>query len=194
MSSRTIIIGGARGAGKGLYVSMLQAMFPQLRRIVSHTTRRPRPGEVNGTHYWFVFPEAFDAIQNSNGFLYARDIGSEQRSGISRHEVFQDGDGILDITGPVAKKLRDRIEKLRAGSTLTIYVHAPPALRAKRMRARDPGTTNTIVEQMLTDDPDSGDIRDFEDFDIIIFNHGTTLREAEAALMQNIEKIRFFLS
>ena len=36
---------------------------------VSHTTRKPRPGEVHGTHYYYVTPEEFLDLVAKNGFV-----------------------------------------------------------------------------------------------------------------------------
>ena len=36
---------------------------------VSHTTRKPRPGEVHGKHYYFVSQEEFDKVNAANGFV-----------------------------------------------------------------------------------------------------------------------------
>jgi hypothetical protein len=50
-----VVIAGPSGVGKGTIIAKLQARFPnQFGFCVSHTTRQPRPGEENGTHYHFV--------------------------------------------------------------------------------------------------------------------------------------------
>ena len=52
---RTMIICGPSGAGKGTVIARLLELYPQaLSLSVSHTTRAPRPGEVEGVHYHFV--------------------------------------------------------------------------------------------------------------------------------------------
>ena len=45
------------------------AEVPGFERIVTTTTRAPRPGEVNGVHYHFLTPEAFDAKVAAGAFL-----------------------------------------------------------------------------------------------------------------------------
>jgi len=52
---RPLVVVGPSGVGKGTLIAMLQREFPdKFGFSVSHTTRAPRPGEVNGTHYNFV--------------------------------------------------------------------------------------------------------------------------------------------
>jgi len=52
---RSVVICGPSGAGKGSIISKLLSQYPEsLALSVSHTTRKPRPGEVEGVHYHFV--------------------------------------------------------------------------------------------------------------------------------------------
>lgn len=52
---RPIIICGASGVGKGTLISNLMKEFPtKFGFSVSHTTRQPRVGEIDGVHYHFV--------------------------------------------------------------------------------------------------------------------------------------------
>lgn len=52
---RSMVICGPSGAGKGSIISELLAQFPDAIALsVSHTTRKPRPGEIEGVHYHFV--------------------------------------------------------------------------------------------------------------------------------------------
>eukprot|EP00957_Ditylum_brightwellii_P138648 10568003-Ditylum_brightwellii.AAC.1 len=52
---RPVIFAGPSGVGKGTLIEMLMKRFPdeQFGFSVSHTTRKPREGEVDGVHYNF---------------------------------------------------------------------------------------------------------------------------------------------
>ncbi|HYE79041.1 MAG TPA: guanylate kinase, partial [bacterium] len=54
-----LILTGPSGAGKGTVVRRLLAMHPQVELSISVTTRKPRPGEVNGRDYFFVDEPTF---------------------------------------------------------------------------------------------------------------------------------------
>ena len=56
------VLAGPTAVGKGTVVAALLKRYPHLRVSVSATTRHPRPGEVNGVHYYFVSPEEFDSM------------------------------------------------------------------------------------------------------------------------------------
>jgi len=57
-----IVLSGPSGAGKGTICKELLRQMPNLRYSVSSTTRRPRPGEVEGVHYHFRPREEFEAM------------------------------------------------------------------------------------------------------------------------------------
>jgi guanylate kinase len=54
-----IVFSAASGAGKSSLKDRLMQCFPNLRYSVSATTRKPRPGEIEGQHYFFKTPEEF---------------------------------------------------------------------------------------------------------------------------------------
>ncbi len=63
------IISGPSGAGKGTLVKELPARVPDLWVSISVTTRAPRPGEVEGQHYFFISAEEFHRLSETGGLL-----------------------------------------------------------------------------------------------------------------------------
>ncbi len=63
-----VIISSPSGAGKTTLTHRLLQEFPDLRFSVSHTTRKPRPNEVDGQDYHFVSEEAFRKLVDEGGF------------------------------------------------------------------------------------------------------------------------------
>ena len=51
---KLFVISGASGVGKSTVLSKVMAARTDLSFSVSATTRAPRAGEVDGTHYYFV--------------------------------------------------------------------------------------------------------------------------------------------
>ena len=64
-----LVVSGPTAVGKGTVVSALRAAHPEVAVSVSATTRAPRPGEVNGQHYFFVTDEQFDQLVADDGLL-----------------------------------------------------------------------------------------------------------------------------
>lgn len=69
-----VVISGPSGVGKGTLIDKLLKKFPNLFGFsVSHTTRLPRQGEVDGTHYHFVTKEEFEeAVERGDFIEYAK--------------------------------------------------------------------------------------------------------------------------
>jgi len=67
---RSVVISGPSGVGKSTLINMLlekhAAVFD---KKASHTTRSPRPGEVDGTDYYFVTKEEYDVLRDGDGFI-----------------------------------------------------------------------------------------------------------------------------
>jgi guanylate kinase len=74
---RLIVLTGPSGVGKGTLVRALRERHPTLFLSVSATTRSPRPGEVEGEHYYFMTVEQFEAlIQQKELLEYAQYVGN----------------------------------------------------------------------------------------------------------------------
>ena len=54
-----LVIAGPAGSGKSTLCERLLRERPGFSRVVTTTTRAPRPGEVNGVHYHFFAAEEF---------------------------------------------------------------------------------------------------------------------------------------
>jgi guanylate kinase len=69
MAPVLLVLAGPAGSGKTTLCERMVAEVPGFERIVTTTTRGPRPGEVNGVHYHFFSPEEFDAKVAAGEFL-----------------------------------------------------------------------------------------------------------------------------
>ena len=72
--SSLIIISAPSGTGKTSIVSALTESDSQLSLSISHTTRRPRPNEVDGQDYYFVDRDAFQAMLSRGEFLESAEV------------------------------------------------------------------------------------------------------------------------
>lgn len=68
-AGRLFLVTAPSGAGKSSLVSDLLRADPTVHLSISHTTRSPRPGEVDGREYHFVTVETFEAMKEDNAFL-----------------------------------------------------------------------------------------------------------------------------
>ena len=72
------VFSGPSGVGKGSIMKNFTAKYADENFIsVSATTRKPRPGEVNGVHYFFMSEDEFTALAENGGMLeYANFSGN----------------------------------------------------------------------------------------------------------------------
>jgi guanylate kinase len=66
---RLVVLAGPTAVGKGTVSSYVRDNFPEVWLSVSATTRRPRPGEVDGVHYHFVDDDEFARMQGDGELL-----------------------------------------------------------------------------------------------------------------------------
>jgi guanylate kinase len=64
-----LILSSPSGAGKTTLTRKLEQTFPELVFSVSHTTRRPRSGEVEGRDYHFTERKVFEGLVDDGAFL-----------------------------------------------------------------------------------------------------------------------------
>lgn len=69
MTPVLLVLAGPAGSGKTTLCERMVAEVPGFERIVTTTTRSPRPGEVDGVHYHFLSPAVFDAKVAAGEFL-----------------------------------------------------------------------------------------------------------------------------
>ncbi len=85
--SRLIVLAGPTAVGKGSVAAEVRRHHPEVWISVSATTRKPRPGEENGVHYWFVSDEDFDAMAERGDLLEWAVVHGMNRYGTPRGPV-----------------------------------------------------------------------------------------------------------
>ena len=66
---KLFVISGASGVGKGTVLKQVMERRSDLSFSVSATTRPPRPGEIDGFHYYFISKEQFEEMIREDAFL-----------------------------------------------------------------------------------------------------------------------------
>lgn len=84
---RVVVLSGPTAVGKGTVMARLRRLHPEAYVSVSATTRPPRPGEVDGEHYWFLTDEQFDELLATGGLLEWAEVHGAARYGTPRRPV-----------------------------------------------------------------------------------------------------------
>jgi guanylate kinase len=86
-TARLFVLAGPTAVGKGTVAAAVRERHPEVQISVSATTRKPRPGEVHGIHYWFVSEEEFDAMIADGQLLEWAVVHGAARYGTPRAPV-----------------------------------------------------------------------------------------------------------
>jgi guanylate kinase len=81
------VLAGPTAVGKGTVAAYIRDHYPEVQLSVSATTRPPRPGEVEGQHYFFVDDERFDRMLAADELLEWATVHNKYRYGTPRGPV-----------------------------------------------------------------------------------------------------------
>ena len=103
--------------GKGTVVTELRRRHPDLFVSISATTRKPRPGEIDGVHYHFVSEEEFDSLVASGQMLEWALVHGVHRYGTPRgpvqHQLDAGRPALLEIDLAGARQVRRAMPQAR---------------------------------------------------------------------------------
>lgn len=129
------IISGPAGSGKDAIIDGLAELLP-INRVITTTTRAPRPGETDGHPYYFVSRGEFEARIADEKFIEHSINENDEYYGVTHEELDRVAEGgsigiwRIDWKGVVtAKKLFPNI--------IAIFISAPVAVLEDRLRKRD---------------------------------------------------------
>jgi guanylate kinase len=160
------VVAAPSGAGKSSLVRELLARDPGLLLSVSHTTRAPRPGEVNGREYHFVSRPDFDAMRTRGEFLEWAEVygnGYATSSAWIKTHLDAGEDVILEIDWQGARQVRALFP-----DCVSVFI-LPPSLAALRERLEGRGTdSQEVIERRLASARE--DLSHVAEFEYVIIN------------------------
>ncbi|MBE6423765.1 guanylate kinase [Succinivibrio dextrinosolvens] len=163
------IVSAPSGAGKSSLIDSILKRFnldDSLRLSVSHTTRQPRPGEVDHVSYHFVSNEEFEALI-ARGAFYEYAHVFDHYYGTSKEIVEQwlnEGkDVLLDIDWQGARQIREQTPDAKG-----IFI-IPPSLEElhRRLVSRATDAPEVIEKRM---NKAIGEISHYDEYDYVIIN------------------------
>lgn len=144
-----IVLSGPSGSGKGTIIKSLLDMRQDTVLSVSMTTRAPRPGEVDGVHYFFRSREEFEETIQKDGFLEYAEYNGEYYGTPEapiRRWLNEGKNVILEIEVQGAEKVMNHRADL-----VSIFITIPSFEELeRRLRARATETEEKVRGRMET--------------------------------------------
>lgn len=137
-----IVFSGPSGAGKDTILNKIMGEKENLKLSVSHTTRSPREGEINGKNYYFVSKQEFiKMIENGEMLEYATYCGNYYGTSAVKvqDELEKGNDVILEIEVQGAEQVMKKVPEV-----LSIFI-LPPSLAELKKRLKNRGTDSDEV-------------------------------------------------
>ena len=160
------IIAAPSGCGK---TSLVEALIKKTKNLcvsVSHTTRPPRPDEVNGINYYFVSINEFEEMIKNNAFVehatvFDNHYGSSTK--LIREKLDEGVDVILEIDWQGARQVKENMP-----NAISIFI-LPPSNEALlgRLKQRAQDDDETINKRMSDA---QNQMQHFNEFDYLVIN------------------------
>ena len=178
-----VVVSGPSGVGKSTIVAELARRRPQVVPIVTATTRRRRPNEIDGVHYHFISEGAFKELIARDGLLeHANNHGHWYGTPIDqvRGILAAGRDAILTISPEGAKNVRRLVP-----DALLIFV-MPPSMEdlAKRLVGR--GSESEASLERRREDAERW-MAEAGDFDHVVVNETGHAAEAAEGIWEIIQ-------
>lgn len=162
-----LVLAGPAGSGKTTLCDRMVAEVPGFSRVVTATTRPPRPGEIDGVHYHFLTPEQFDQKIAAGEFLeWAWVHASQQAIGSDDHQRRRYGTLASSVLGPLAEgrsliinvdvqgvenfRRAGAANPLLARHMATVFINVPLSELRARLVARSHDDEDEIARRLRT--------------------------------------------
>jgi guanylate kinase len=163
---KLFVISAPSGAGKTSLVKRLLELRPNLVVSVSHTTRKPRPHELEARDYHFVTTTQFHELAHQNAFLeHAQVFDNFYATGARQVEdkLAAGHDVLLEIDWQGARQVRKAMP-----ASISIFI-LPPSRMAleQRLRERRTDSAETIARRLSEA---ATDMSHYHEFDFVVVN------------------------
>ena len=178
-----VILSSPSGAGKTTITKKIQQKYQSFKISVSHTTRKPRPNEIDGVDYYFVSKEKFKKLVDEKKFYEYAKIFDNYYGTLKKSvdDAFKKNDIIFDIDWQGTKQL----SKFKNLNLIKIFLIPPNKDELKlRLIKRNQDLPDEVERRFEGFD---NDILHWEDYDYIIINENleNCYKQIENIILKN---------
>ncbi|KAF6734096.1 Guanylate kinase [Oryzias melastigma] len=183
---RPVVFSGPSGAGKSTLLKKLMSEYDSVFGFsVSHTTRKPRPGEQNGIDYHFVSREEMQAGINNGDFIenaeFSGNLYGTSKAAVQAVQA-KNLICILDID-------MQGVKNIKQTDLNPMYISIqPPSLEVleERLRGRKTESEESVQKRLRAAKVDMEFSKEPNVFDVVIVNNN--LEEAYGSLKQALHE------
>ncbi|OFX02787.1 MAG: guanylate kinase [Alphaproteobacteria bacterium RIFCSPHIGHO2_12_FULL_63_12] len=171
------VLSSPSGAGKTTLAERLLRGDPRLKLSVSATTRKPRPGEVDGEDYYFVAEKEFLRMRDNNEFLeWANVFGNFYAT--PRAKVFDQLKAGVDVLFDIDWQGAQQLDAVAGGDVVKVFI-LPPSREEleRRLRSRNQDPEDVVRGRMAKAD---AEMSHWAEYDYVLINYD--LDESELML------------
>ena len=178
-----VILSSPSGAGKTTITKKIQQKYQSFKISVSHTTRKPRPNEIDGVDYFFISKEKFKKLIDEKKFYEHAKIFDNYYGTLKKSvdDMFKKNDIIFDIDWQGTKQL----SKFKNLNLIKIFLLPPNKNELKlRLIKRNQDSPDEVERRFKGFD---NDILHWEDYDYIIINENleNCYKQIESIIFKN---------
>ncbi len=152
-----IVVSGPAGSGKTTLCSRLTEAFPQaIRRVITCTTRVPRPGEVDGVDYHFLTRESFERQISAGVFLehavvHGNLYGPRSADVAAHLDAGYDALLNVDVQGAATIRAKGEADARLAAALVTVFIRvSDPVELRRRLAGRGTDPADEIDRRVAT--------------------------------------------
>ena len=156
VASVLLVLAGPAGSGKTTLCNRMVDEVPGFSRVITATTRSPRPGEVDGVDYHFLSAEQFEAKVAAGEFLEWAWVHQKNRYGTLASSVLEplaEGRSLIinvDVQGVDNFRQAARANPLLALHLATVFIEVPLMILRERMEKRGQDNEAEIARRLGT--------------------------------------------
>ena len=182
-----VILSSPSGAGKTTITKKIQQKYQSFKISVSHTTRKPRPNEVDGVDYYFISHEKFKKLISEGKFYEYAKIFDNYYGTLKENvdKMIKKNDIIFDIDWQGTQQL----SKFKNLKLIKIYLIPPNKNELKqRLIKRNQDSPEEVERRFKAYDKD---IQHWKDYDYIVINENieTCYKQIENIISINKNKL-----
>jgi len=161
------VLSSPSGAGKTTLADRLLKGDSKLRLSISATTRKARPGEIEGKDYFFVTEAEFARMRDNGEFLESANVFGNYY-GTPRAKVFDQLKAGVDVLFDIDWQGAQQLDAVAGGDVVKVFILPPSRDELeRRLRARNQDPDDVVRARMAKAD---AEMSHWAEYDYVIIN------------------------